>query len=376
VFGLQPTIRSDIAKWSPEHHKTFNYFADKKNTEYKVGAMDVLDILLNKTDHMSYFGKCIFGSKQYIRQFNNPTLYLVVLTWLRQLQQGFFSYNDHQDNKDWNKYGRHYGTNSKVSGNVPTLSNINMSKVRTEKSNLVTDLSFFKPNDVRTDVVTSFEEWAARILKPNFPQSLAEAKKDKDTSARFERARKPSQFKLTGNNWKTTTNDESDNQPTISTSPDKYKHEPKEQLLLNVTTGLKTILMSATKKKANTKKKLKCGEVSELQHVSDTVSSLVAYVNRTSSIKFHSLDDMHDILQQEAKIATEAKNSTWSTKVIGDYKSDSDSSKNYSSSDNNQTPEAGKVVKKRGIADLKYDDDSDDSDSSSDENKKPKAKKG
>ena len=129
-----------------------------------------------------------------------------------------------------------------------------MSKVRTKKSTLVTDLSFFKPDDVWTDVVTSFEEWAARILKPNFPQSLAEAKKDTDTSARFVRARKPSQFKLTDHDLKTTTNEESDDQPTFSISPDKRKHEPKEQLLLNVATGLKTILMSATKKKANTKK--------------------------------------------------------------------------------------------------------------------------
>ena len=220
-------------------------------------------------------------------------------------------------------------------------------------------------------MVTSFKEWASRILKPNFPQSLAEANKDTDTNAQFEHARKPSQFKLTDNDWKTTTNEESDNQPTFSTSPDKHKHEPKEQLLLNVATGLKTILMSTMKKKANTKKKLKCGEVSELQHVSDTVSSLVAYVNRTSSVKFHSLDDMHEILQQEAKIATEAKNSTWSSRVIGDYESDNDSSDNDSSSNNNQTPKAKKVVTKRGID---Y-NDSDDRDSSSDKNKKPRAKK-
>ncbi len=168
-----------------------------------------------------------------------------------------------------------------------------MSRVRTKKSTLVMDLSFFKPDDVRMDVVTSFEEWAARILKPNFPQSLADAKKNTDTSARFEQAHTPSQFKFTDNDWKTTTNDESDDQLTFSTSPDKHKHEPKEQLLLIVATGLKTILMSATKKKANTKRKLKCGELSELQHVSDTVSSLVAYINRTSSVKFHSLNDMH-----------------------------------------------------------------------------------
>ena len=191
VFGLQPKIRSDIAKWSPELHKIFNYFADKNNSECKGDAMDVLDILLNKTDHMSYFGKCVFRSTKYTRQSNNPTLYLIVLTWLSQLQQGFFTYNDHQDNKDWSKYGHYYVTNLK---NIPTLSNINMSKVRTEKSTIVTDLTFFKPDDVRTDVVTSFKEWAARILKPNLPQSLAEAKKDTDTKAWFERARKPSQL--------------------------------------------------------------------------------------------------------------------------------------------------------------------------------------
>jgi hypothetical protein len=106
-------------------------------------------------------------------------------------------------------------------------------------------------------VVTSFEEWAARILKPKFPQSLAEAKKDTDTSAQFERARKPSQFKLIDDDRKTTTNKESDNQPTFSTSPDKHKHEPKEQLLLNVATGLKTILCPQQKRKPTKKNQVR-----------------------------------------------------------------------------------------------------------------------
>jgi hypothetical protein len=216
--------------------------------------MDVLEILLNKTSHNSYFGKSVFGGKQYICQFNNPMLYLVVLTWLCQLQQCFFHYNDIQDKKDRNKYGRYCGTASKVRGNAPTLSNINMSRVRNKQLTPVMDLSFFKPNEIRTDVVTSLEEWAARILEPDFLQSLAEAKKDTDSSARCVRANEPSQFILTDAGWKTTTVNESDNQLTISTSPDKHKHKYKEQLLLNVTTGLNTILMSAMKKKANTQK--------------------------------------------------------------------------------------------------------------------------
>ncbi len=91
-------------------------------------------------------------------------------------------------------------------------------------------------------------------MEPDFAQSLAEAKKNKDTRSRFVRANEPSEFFLTEDDYKTTPVDESDNQPTISTSPDKHKHEPKGQLLLNVTTGMKSILLSAAKKKSNTKK--------------------------------------------------------------------------------------------------------------------------
>ena len=144
VFGLQPKIRLDLAVWSLELHKTFSYFADKKLTEYKVEAMKVLEILLNKNKHNSYFGKYVFGGKQNIHQFNNPTLYLVVLTWLRQLQQCFFEYTDLHPPKDWNRYGCYCNTPSKVHGNAPTLSNINMSQVKNKNMTIVTDLSYLK----------------------------------------------------------------------------------------------------------------------------------------------------------------------------------------------------------------------------------------
>jgi hypothetical protein len=46
-------------------------------------------------------------------------------------------------------------------------------------------------------VVTSLEEWAARILEPDIPVILEEAMKNKDTKARFRRAKKPSHFSIT-----------------------------------------------------------------------------------------------------------------------------------------------------------------------------------
>jgi hypothetical protein len=86
--------------------------------------MRVLDILFNKTEHNSYFVKNVFGSKQKTTQAENPMLYLVVLTWLRQLQQCFYECNDVHKAKDWNRHGRYCGTTNKVAQNAPTLSNI------------------------------------------------------------------------------------------------------------------------------------------------------------------------------------------------------------------------------------------------------------
>ena len=163
VFGLQPKIRSDIAEWLPELHKTFSYLTDKKLPQYKEDAMKVLDILFTKTEHNSYFTKIDFGSRKRILQSDNPTLYLVVLTWLRQLQQCFYEYNDVNPGKDWNKHGGYCGVSTKVAQNAPTLSNINMSPVKSERKYVVSELSFFKPNENQKDVVAPYLTKQGRI---------------------------------------------------------------------------------------------------------------------------------------------------------------------------------------------------------------------
>ncbi len=61
------------------------------------------------------------------------------------------------------------------------MSYINMSTVKSETSTPVTDVSFFKPNEERDDVVTSLEEWAAQLLKPYITDVLKVAKRDSDT---------------------------------------------------------------------------------------------------------------------------------------------------------------------------------------------------
>jgi hypothetical protein len=91
VFGLQPSLRKDINEWLEDLFKTFAYLSDKNNEKYKENTLRVLDILFDKTDHNSYFTKLNFRSKEKFNTMHNYTLPLIVLTWLRQLQQFFFA---------------------------------------------------------------------------------------------------------------------------------------------------------------------------------------------------------------------------------------------------------------------------------------------
>jgi hypothetical protein len=49
-------------------------------------ALMVLGTLFDKTKHNSYFDKIILGSEQKFNHMKNPTLCLVMLMWLWQLQ--------------------------------------------------------------------------------------------------------------------------------------------------------------------------------------------------------------------------------------------------------------------------------------------------
>ncbi len=81
-----------------------------------------------------------------------------------------------------------------------------MSTVKSETRTPVTDVSYFKPNKKRDDVVTSLEEWAAQLLKPDITDIPKVAKKDTNTKRRFRCAKKPTNFQLTDTNYTTTGN--------------------------------------------------------------------------------------------------------------------------------------------------------------------------
>jgi hypothetical protein len=107
VFGLTPTIGQDLKEWSPDLFHVFTYMADKTRSAHKDEGEKILNILFSRTEHSSYFAKVSFGSKANFEKMSNTILPLVVLTWLRQLQENIYELSDNRESADWNKYGRY-----------------------------------------------------------------------------------------------------------------------------------------------------------------------------------------------------------------------------------------------------------------------------
>ena len=61
-FGLNPKLRCDLKDWSPDIYKLFSYFGEKQQDSSNCPT-DLLNVLFDKTEHCSYFGKLPFGKR-------------------------------------------------------------------------------------------------------------------------------------------------------------------------------------------------------------------------------------------------------------------------------------------------------------------------
>jgi hypothetical protein len=171
----------------------------------------------------------------------NPTLYLVILMWLWQLQQCFFEKSDLDPARDWSKYRWYYGTGSGFVPERSTLSNINMSTVNSETRIPATDVSSSKSNKDRTDVITSLEEWAARLLKPEITDLLKVSKADNNTKIRFQCTKTPTNFMPTDTDYTTTSNNDCDQKRTYNCLLARNSDKTSNELLLNISSAIKML---------------------------------------------------------------------------------------------------------------------------------------
>jgi hypothetical protein len=180
-----------------------------------------------------------------------------------------------------------------------------MSPVKSETRTPVTDVSYFKPNKERDEVITSLEEWAARLLKPDILDILKVAKRDSNTKRRFWCAKNPPNFQLTDTDYKTTGNDVCNKNTTYNYLPARNSDKTSNELLLNISSVIKSALTSVQKKKNS--KRLSQGAINELQTTYEGASSLIALVNQRHHTNFQGLEKMHVHLQNKAEMAENNK---------------------------------------------------------------------
>ena len=310
----------------------------------------MLDLLFDKTEHNSYFGKMNFGSKEKFKTATNSSMYLLILTWLRQLEEYFYNFDDNDDfDGDWNKHGKYYATTSMLKS--APLANIHMTNEDEILTN-ITDVSFFEPTH-RDGVCVSLEEWGARIFEPHDKQVLKDAKRGcEKTNERFNRANNViEEFSFTKTDFLTSSKDNDDQGQQredaampYDISPDRHKDQKKEMLLYNISRGIQLLLNKSEPKINKKKKKMKIGEEDDNSIATTAASSLLALVNGldNKSKKFNQLDEMQNHMsnlitaQNEKKTGTNHNNQD-SEKKKTDTGEDSSSSSEYKQ----KTPQKG-----------------------------------
>ena len=124
-----------------------------KNPDLEGRAEEILDVLFSKTQHSGYWSHVQFGAMTKFFKQGNGVLSLVVLTWLRQLQQFFLDDEHTHKNGDWNKLGKYTGVTTNPMKDTTPLANINFSTIAKPKVlNQITNVNDFKPNEDITGV--------------------------------------------------------------------------------------------------------------------------------------------------------------------------------------------------------------------------------
>ena len=303
VFGIQPTIRSDISNWSSELDSLFKYFSNTQEEEHKDAAIRLLDILLNRTAHSSYFNKLYFGRQQKFVHIDKPILYLVILTWLRQLQQHFFNLPETDIKRDWNKkFGRYCGTSS--ANKDKSLGYIHMSKATSNKPHLVDSFDWFVPSK-SSRCITSLLQWSAQILNQDIPDLSKNT--DDDTKKRLYLAQEPPKFAWSNDDLRKRTEksqQEEEEELSDSITPEKTntlsedKVNEVAQLSLNAKfKAIATALTASAEKKNLGKRKHE-----DLEY---GTCCLLSVINGNNDTNYNNLEDF---LNEEQTLENEGEN--------------------------------------------------------------------
>ena len=273
-----------------------------------------LNILFDQTDHCSYFEKLGFGKKMKFEKMPNTVIPLVILTWLRQLQEFCFKLPDISSQADWSNHGRYIAQpNSK--SNIKKINHVHLSMAKTQGVTKMTSFDDIKPkkkNKGTEKVVRSLSEWADRILCRNndYVSDIAthSIKEGEQTSIPKRYAMNEKENFKQDNHGETNQDDE-----IKDFTPASQRRKTQEQLLSVVG----DYIMDHIKKLTKAKKQ----KIAAINSANRAVACLVQYVNTVEQNAFQSFTEMKEHMAEKAK-TNQTTNATDSSD--DEYKSESD----------------------------------------------------
>jgi hypothetical protein len=284
---------------------------DKKRDTTKEEAKRILTILFQKTQHDSYFAKLPFGSKANFEKMSNAILPLVMLTWLRQLQEYFFEISDSKESGDWNDHGKYFAVRaSHVTKEFP-LDSVHMMKANSTTLVKVDSFAYIKPdNRHNKKVIKSLEEWASKILcRENNDYVRNIAKSDEETKKRFKRTEKhgTTQYSMSNTSYKPNDDHTGDSVDIKRYTAAQQRSKSEEQLFLHVSKYKKDEIKALQKKADKTNPNQK--DIMLLNRANETAAHLVEIYNRTTNSELSTIDKMDEHLKsikiKEKKIDSE-----------------------------------------------------------------------
>ena len=291
-YGLSPSVRSDLNDWSPDLYELFAYFGEK-NRDSMTRPTKHLTILLDQTNHCSYFEKLGFGKKMKFEKMPNTVIPLVILTWLRQLQEHVFKLPDHSSQVDWSDLGRYYAqpTSKAVKKGVNHVHMANATSSVVHKMKSFGNIKPKKKGKGTDKVVRSLCEWADRILIRNneyVDDIVTQSIKEGETSIRKNYAMKKK------DDFKRDVQGETKQEDEIEEiTPETQKRKSQEELLIVVS----DFIMAEIKKLSKAKKP----NQDSINSANRAAACLVRYVNTVELQAFESIQEMREDMVEKAK---------------------------------------------------------------------------
>ena len=115
LYGLNPEPNTTIPKkLAPQLNAYIQHIKNPTESTFE-GADTVHKTLFNETSHSSYFLRCKFAEVDKViwKDDVKYTIPIIILSWLRQLEQGF---KDLSNTKSWSILGNYTPVNSPLQG--------------------------------------------------------------------------------------------------------------------------------------------------------------------------------------------------------------------------------------------------------------------